>query len=92
MLKVLKVVDTDINLLACWKKNESTLPKLCLVARSILAIPASQNKGERSFNGAEQCSHRALYYSACNILLFLRYMQYFRYSVQYPAFSKNKIK
>ena len=44
----------DLRPLQFWKKQASAkkLPKLSVVARSIFAIPATQNRSERAFSGA----------------------------------------
>jgi hypothetical protein len=42
----------NITPLQFWKAQQKTLPRLATVARSIFAIPASQNKTERSFSAA----------------------------------------
>ena len=38
--------------LAFWKSHNTHFPKLSLIARSVYAIPASQNKSERAFSAA----------------------------------------
>ena len=42
----------DITPLHFWKDQAVRFPKLSAIARSVLAIPASQNKTERSFSAA----------------------------------------
>ena len=42
----------DVTPLRFWKDHAARLPKLSTIARSVLAIPASQNKTERSFSAA----------------------------------------
>ena len=42
----------DVSPLKFWKEQSSKFPKLSTIARSVFAIPATQNKTERSFSAA----------------------------------------
>ena len=44
--------DVGLTPLRFWKDHAGRFPKLSTIARSVLAIPASQNKTERSFSAA----------------------------------------
>jgi hAT family C-terminal dimerisation region len=42
----------DVTPLEFWKSHSKRFPQLSEVARSVYAIPASQNKSERAFSAA----------------------------------------
>ena len=44
--------DTDVEPLEFWQNQCQRLPKLSQIARSVFAIPATQNRTERSFSAA----------------------------------------
>jgi len=41
-----------LSLLEFWKKQAKFLPKVAEIARSIYAIPATQNKSKRAFSAS----------------------------------------
>jgi hypothetical protein len=44
--------DGDLKPLKFWNNHAKRFPRLSLIARSVFAIPASQNKAERAFSAA----------------------------------------
>ena len=42
--------ETDIDILAFWKKTSASLPSLAWLARRVLSIPASSTSSERAFS------------------------------------------